>query len=175
MDARLENRILNALLGQPLVGNAFRGLLVEAMLAEVLEPEWRWCSADWASHDFENAEGVRLEVKQSAALQSWYVEGFRPNRGRFDIAERKVRWEGATRIEEAGRCAAIYVFAWHPVSEPAGADHRDPMQWEFYVIGAQNLPNQKTIGLPGIRRLSRAVGIANVAAAAATLLGDSAP
>ena len=84
--------------------------LVEAMLAQVLESEWKWCSADWASHDFENAEGVKLEMKQSAALQSWHEDGFPPNRGRFDIAKRKVRWKGAERIEEVGRYAEMYFF-----------------------------------------------------------------
>lgn len=39
MTSKLERRILDALLGKPLVTNAFRGMMVEAMLAEVLEPD----------------------------------------------------------------------------------------------------------------------------------------
>lgn len=159
MDANLERRILHALMGRALVPNAFRGMLVEAMLAQVLEPEWRWCAADWASHDFENGNGVRLEVKQSSALQSWHEEGLPPNRGRFDISCRKMRWEGAKRINEAGRFASIYVFGWHPECDPSVADHRDPRQWQFHVVATSNLPDRRSIGLGPLVKLAPPVGI----------------
>lgn len=178
MTSKLERRIIDALLGKPLVTNAFRGMLVEAMLAEVLAPDWRWCGADWASHDFENAAGVRLEVKQSAALQSWHGEGARPNPGRFDIAARKMRWEGTVKVEEGGRAAAIYVFAWHPECDAGKADHRDPAQWEFHIVPASALPPQKTLGLTAVRRLAGSVKIDAVAgevAAALSRLGFGTP
>jgi hypothetical protein len=171
MNSDLERRILESLLGKPLVMNAFRGTLVEAMLAQVLEPEWRWCAADWASHDFENSAGVRLEVKQSSALQSWHEDGFPPNRGRFDIAPRKIRWEGARRIEEAGRHASVYAFAWHPVTDVDRADHRDAGQWEFYIVSSDALPPQKTIARSRIAATCEPVGIADVPAELRRALG----
>ena len=170
MDADLRIRLMLTLFGAPLVNNAFRGTLVEAMLAQVLEPEWNWCSAEWASHDFENAEGVKLEVKQSAALQSWHTEGFPPNRGRFDIAKRKARWEGAKRIDEGGRYANLYIFAWHPVIDPDLADHRQSGQWLFHVARAEDLPNQKSIALSRIQAISSAVDVRAVPAQIAALL-----
>ena len=162
MDADLKSRLMSALFDSPLVTNSFRGTLVEAMLAQVLEPEWRWCAADWASHDFENGDGVRLEVKQSAALQSWHEDGFPPNRGRFDIASRKARWEGARRIDEAGRHAAIYIFAWHPVVDVHRADHRDPKQWQFHIVRSDALPPQKSIARSKIVVMSEQTGIEGV-------------
>lgn len=57
--------------GQPLVTNVLRGHVVEAMVALALEPEWRWCSGDYAAWDFERADGLRMEVRQSAYRQSW--------------------------------------------------------------------------------------------------------
>jgi hypothetical protein len=162
MNVDLERRILTTLLGRPLVTNAFRGMLVEAMLAQVLEPGWRWCSEDWALHDFESADGVRLEVKQSAALQSWNAETSKPGAGRFDIAPRKVHWEGATRIKAAGRNASIYVFAWHPVTDQIAADHRLPDQWLFYPVAERNLPMQSTIARSRIESLAEPVAIAGV-------------
>ncbi|MAY20740.1 MAG: hypothetical protein CL955_09000 [Erythrobacteraceae bacterium] len=164
LDIDLKNRLMSALLDAPLVNNAFRGTLVEAMLSLVLEPDWDWCSADWASHDFENGKGCKLEVKQSAALQSWHAEGFAPNRGRFDIAVRKIRWEGARRINEVGRYADIYIFAWHAEIDPEFADHRDPAQWRFYAVKADDLPDQKTIGLSRIEMLTEPCSINEVAA-----------
>lgn len=143
MDANLKARLMSALYDSPLVNNTFRGTLVEAMLAQVLEPEWRWCSADWASHDFENAYGLKLEVKQSAALQSWHEPGLRSNRGRFDIRARTGRYEGARWIGEPGRAAQIYVFGWHGLTDPNVADHRDSSQWQFYAMKAVDLPEQE--------------------------------
>jgi len=162
MDDQLEHRILNTLVGRPLVTNAFRGLLVEAILAQVLEPDWRWCSEDWSSHDFENNAGVRLEVKQSAALQSWNTEASTPSYGRFDIAPRKVRWDGSTRIAETGRCASIYVFAWHPETDPAKADHRLAEQWQFFAVAERMLPMQRTISCKKIEVLAKPVAIDGV-------------
>lgn len=143
--------------------------LVEAMLAQVLESEWKWCSADWASHDFENAEGVKLEMKQSAALQSWHEDGFPPNRGRFDIAKRKVRWKGAERIEEVGRYAEMYIFAWHPEIDPELANHREPGQWRFYLVREADLPDQQSIALSRIQAIAQAIDLSAVPAQISTL------
>ena len=139
------------------------------MLAQVLEPEWRWCSADWASYDFENADGVGLEIKQSAALQSWHTPGAKTNQGRFDIAERTGRYEGLEWIAEPGRAAAIYVFAWHPVIDHDAADHREPEQWQFFPVKASDLPRQKTIALSRIAKLSEPASIEQIAAAVRSL------
>jgi len=41
------------------------------MIEQVLEPDWVYMAADWGGWDFESPSGIRLEVKQLAALQSW--------------------------------------------------------------------------------------------------------
>lgn len=163
MDSALQARLLSALVGEPLVGNAFRGTLVEAMLSIALEPDWRWCASGWASYDFENGEGIGLEIKQSSALQDWHQPDLAPNRGRFDIRARTGRWEGAKWIAKPGRAAALYIFAWHPTTDASVADHRIVQQWEFYPVLASALPDQKSIGLQGVRSLSVSVGIESLA------------
>lgn len=163
MDSDLKARLMSALFDAPLVNNAFRGTLVEAMLAQVLEPEWQWCSADWASHDFESAAGMKLEVKQSAALQSWHEPGVSPNRGRFDIKARTGRYEGLRWIDEPGRAAQIYIFGWHGVADPKLADHRDPSQWQFHAVRAIDVPDQKTIALSRIVALAEPCSIGGIA------------
>lgn len=72
-------RAAQAALDRPLASNAFRGVLVEAMVAGALRPRWRWCGMDWTSWDFERDDGVRLEVKQSAARQSWHAPDAAPS------------------------------------------------------------------------------------------------
>lgn len=160
-----------ALFGQPLVTNVYRGILVEAMIAEALQGSWTWVSRDWAPHDFENGEGVRLEVKQSAAVQSWGTKPGAIPRPSFDIARRKLMWceneQGWTK--EATR-PEIYVFAYHSVLDRVIADHRDPMQWEFYAVGETDLPQTKRISLRQVQLRATATRIDILAEAVAKLM-----
>lgn len=140
--------------GKPLITNVHRGLVAEAIVASALEPDWRWCSEDYSSWDFERADGAKLEVKQSAARQSWAASDAKPSACSFDIASRTGRWEnGVDWIEQPGRSAHLYVFAHHPVSDDS-ADHRDPRQWRFYVVSTARLPDGKRIGIAAVRALA---------------------
>lgn len=161
---RVVKRAVDALFGRPLVTNVVRAVLVEAMVADALSPHWNWCAADYASWDFEHPSGVRLEVKQSAARQSWSGDASGPSRGVFDIRHRTGHWRGAVWVEGLDRHADIYVFAHHPIADRS-ADHRDPGQWRFYVVPTHALPPQKTIGSAGVAERASPVAIDRLAAA----------
>lgn len=145
-----------AIYGQPLVNNVHRATLAEAIIAAALDEPWRWCSGDWALCDFDHPDGTRLEVKQSSAKQTWHKEGEVSAKPSFDIASRKMAWDGRGWMPSAGRNADIYVFAFHPVVD-ASADHREPRQWEFYVVPTSALPATKKIALTALRRLATPV------------------
>jgi hypothetical protein len=163
---RIAHRLFQALVGKPIVGNAFRGTLAEAIIAEALEPQWSWRADRWGAFDFEGPEGIGLEVKQSAARQDWHEDDARPCSARFDIRERLGYYDEKSRWFDApGRPAAIYVFAHHPIFDANVADHRDPMQWDFYVLEASTLPTQKSIGLTGVRSRGERVGFSDLLAA----------
>jgi len=151
--ADIRDRAARAAFAGPLITNVLRGLISEAIVAAALEPEWRWCSADYSSWDFDRADGVRLEVKQSAVRQTWASDSAPPSKTSFDIAARKGRWEGASWIEEPGRHAQIYVFALHGVGDET-ADHCDPAQWEFFVVRASDLPQTQRIGTAALRLIA---------------------
>ena len=148
----IQRRVADAVFGRPLITNIHRGLLVEAIVAFSLEPEWRWCSEDYSPWDFERDDGTKLEVKQSAVRQSWTGGAGKPSACSFDIASRKGRWEGAAWIDAPGRNAHLYVLAHHPVFDDT-ADHRDPVQWLFYVLPAAWLPQTRQIALSNVRGL----------------------
>lgn len=171
--ADVVRKASDAAFGKPLITNVLRGQIAEAIIALALEPDWNWCSADYASWDFEHGSGLRLEVKQSAARQSWALEGAAPSVCSFDIAARKGRWEGSTWIPDPRRHADLYVFAHHRVAEPS-ADHRDPDQWDFYVVASRDLPDTKRISLARLRTMTAAeniIGLAERVAAVAAVAG----
>lgn len=152
----IVERTITASFGSKLVTNMHRGPLVEAMVAFAIEPDWSWCSHDYNAWDFVHHSGLRLEVRQSAAWQSWSRPGSRPSRCSFDIRDRKGSYDqGTTWIEKAGRHAQIYLFAHHPLVGDA-ADHREPEQWRFYVVPAETLSGTATIGLAALQRLATA-------------------
>lgn len=165
VDAIID-RVSRAAFGSPLVTNVLRGQVVEAIVAHALEPEWTWCAADYASWDFERPDGLRLEVKQSAARQSWSTGEGAASSAQFDIAARKQRWEGGRWIMEPGRAAHLYVFAHHERTDER-ADHRDPTQWTFYVAATASLPATQKISLGALRRLTHRSCFPDLAAAVA--------
>lgn len=151
--ADIERKVAEAVFGKKLITNVLRGHVAEAIVAAALEPTWTWCSADYASCDFERSDGLRLEVKQSASLQTWSTEPPKRITASFDVAERTGYWEGASWIEQRGRYAHVYVLAHHHVTDDT-ADHRDPAQWSFYVVRSADLPATKRISLAALQRLT---------------------
>jgi hypothetical protein len=154
--ARLATRLFD----QKLIQNQYRSAFIEAMIEPQLVPKgWRYTGDGWSGWDFERSDGARLEIKQSAAHQTWSASRNVKTRGAFDISARTGYWsEGGSKWTAApGRCAQIYVFAWNPTTGEE-TDHRDPAQWQFYVSPASRLPEgQRTISIAGIQRLAAAV------------------
>jgi hypothetical protein len=148
--------------GKRIILNNLRSIVVETIISIVL-PEWKWCGGDWAAWDFEHLDdGTRLEVKQAAAKQTW--ETTKPPRPSFDIRPRTGRYEGSkwTRSSAPERFAHIYIFAFHPRDDP-GADHRDPSQWEFYVVPTAKLPTKNAFSLVEVRASVNAVSVIELA------------
>lgn len=154
--AAVVTKASDALFGQPLVTNVVRGHLVEAIVSLALEPDWKWCASDYASWDFENQEGLRLEIKQSALRQTWAKPAHGKVRTSFDIKPRAGRWEGTDFIKELGRSADIYVFAFHPIADES-ADHRCPQQWRFFAVATDDLPGTQRISLKQVEERAQGV------------------
>ena len=159
-------RLAAKLFDQRLIQNQFRSLFIEMMLEPFLAASgWRYVGDNWGGWDFERGE-QRLEVKQSAAHQTWAPLNKTPFRGTFDIAARTGYWaDGGSRwVSSPGiRFAGVYVFAWNPIyGDQTG--HRNSAQWQFFVVRAHQLPlGQRTIALSRIRTLTNAVPIQRVA------------
>lgn len=152
---RISDQIFSSLIRDlfdlPIMGNLHRPHYVERMVAIGLGEGFKLVSADWAGWDIEGQDGLRIEVKQSAARQTWTDRpslAGKPTKGSFDIAPRKGYFSegGAEWVPKSGRHANIYILGWHPIVDNTKADHRDPAQWMFFVVPAKQLPpNQKTI------------------------------
>jgi hypothetical protein len=67
----IRAKLCAAAFGDRLISNIYRGLVAEIIVGAAIGSQWKMCSGDWLGWDFEHPSGLRLEVKQSAARQTW--------------------------------------------------------------------------------------------------------
>lgn len=157
-DSRPEQIILERVLERAydrrIIGNVERRTYVDLMIELALErlrPRWRAVEA-WHPWTLEQATtGMRIAVRQSAALPTW-SSASSTSLPEFDIAPRNGYYvEGGNRwveLQPARRPADIYIAAYHAEANKRVADQRLPEQWKFYVAAGRDLPaGQKRIGL----------------------------
>ena len=155
--ADVLDRLFKRLYGDPVVRNDLRGELVEEIVGMALAPEWQLCGSDWGACDLRHSKSdLKIQVKQSAAKQSWVAGSRGPSLPRFSIAAKSGRYDGLDWIAGESRNADIFIFAWHGATG-ADCDHADPLQWKFFVVSEAALPAQKSLGLPQLERLTTAV------------------
>lgn len=142
-------------LASDLVDNALRGALAEYIVACDLGIA-SGTRPGWNAYDLITPDGVKVEVKSAAYLQSWQQAA--PSKICFDIRP-TYGWEAATNTygTERKRQADVYVFCLLAHADKSTLDPLDLSQWEFYVLPAcvldERMPNQKTLSLAGLSRL----------------------
>jgi hypothetical protein len=157
--ASIVQQLASDLFNKPVMSNLTRPLYVERLVTHLLGPRWTFVGGEWTDWDIQRDDAVRVEVKQSAARQMWSDRPSRsgkPTLPIFDIKERSGYYaDGGTRwVATRGRPAELYVFAWHPRYAPKeSVDHRDPAQWQLYVLLASALPPTKSITLSTLKKL----------------------
>lgn len=136
-------------------GNALRGLIAEYLVANATGGD-EGVRTEWDAYDVVTPEGLKVEVKTSAYLQTW--KQTRLSTISFDIA-RKRAWEATTNTYTSvpQRAADVYVFAVHAHQDKATLDPLNVEQWKFYVLPTrvldERVPGQKSIALSSLRRL----------------------
>ncbi|MGP4714858.1 MULTISPECIES: hypothetical protein [unclassified Psychrobacter] len=138
-----------------LVSNTLRGILAEYIVGSALG-ENNAHRVEWDDYDIETKEGIKIEVKSSAFIQTWNQEkistiqfGIRPT----------TQWDDKTnaRSTKSIRQADIYVFCLLKHKEQKTIDPLNMSQWEFYVLSSDTLNQsvglQKNITLSSLLRL----------------------
>jgi hypothetical protein len=138
-----------------LASNATRGILAEYIVARALDVNTP-TRTEWDAWDLETADGVKVEVKSAAYLQTWRQSqlstisfGIQPTFG--------LTAEGKQISETRIRHADAYVFCLLRHTDKATLDPLDLDQWEFYVVATRLLddefPNQKSLALGRLQQL----------------------
>jgi hypothetical protein len=139
-----------------LVSNTWRGVVAEYIVARALGIA-EGLRNDWRAYDLETPDGVKVEVKSSAYVQTWKQNSH--SRIEFGIGKRSA-WDAETNKlgDEARRHADVYVFALLHYKHRQSIDPLDLAQWEFYVVPTRHLnerhPEQEKIGLTSVQKLA---------------------
>ncbi|WP_216919709.1 hypothetical protein [Synechococcus sp. CCAP 1479/9] len=163
-----------------LVSNTLRGLLAEYIVAQALGVANDGIREEWAPYDLRTPEGIAVEVKSAAYIQSWHQE--RLSTISF-LCPKTRAWDPQTGFyeDEARRQARVYVFALLAHEEQATLNPLDLDQWEFYVVPTVVLDarkrSQHSITLPSLKALPLhgvPVGFEGIAEAVARAAGEEA-
>lgn len=138
-----------------LVGNTERGNLAEYLVALScgIDNEIR---ISWNSYDLELNNGIKIEVKSSAYLQSWKQKDF--SKPIFSVSK-TLAWDYLenTYDNKKKRQADVYVFALLAHKDKSTINPLDTKQWDFYILNTKILNKEvgdnKTISLGKIIKI----------------------
>lgn len=138
-----------------LVCNAMRGILAEYIVASAVGMV-SGNRTEWDAYDVETNEGIKVEVKSGAYIQSWSQKklstiqfGIRPTQG----------WDSGNGAYSnvVERQSDVYVFCVLGHQEQGSIDPLNMDQWDFYVLATKELNRevnaQKTISLSRLEAL----------------------
>jgi len=139
-----------------LVSNTTRGILAEYIVAKACGVDTSVPRDEWAAVDLVTPEGILIEVKSSAFIQSWYQEKL--SAISFEV-KKTLKWDPETNQQgsEPERAADVYVFALLMQKDQATLDPLNLDQWEFFVLPTKVLDarkrSQHSITLPSLKKL----------------------
>ena len=140
------------------VSNVTRGVLAEYIVARAVGVPTDGARDEWASYDLETPDGIKLEVKSAAYIQSWWQPRF--SEIRFGT-KKTLSWDPETNTygTEPTREADVYVFALlrhrdHQTIDPLNLD-----QWTFFAVPSTKLEKESrnSISLSALEKLASPV------------------
>lgn len=162
-----------------LVSNTLRGVLAEFIVARAVGIDTGGVREEWAAFDLRTPEGITIEVKSAAYLQSWHQKKLSSISFR---TPKTVRWDADTGAYDgpAKRHADVYVFALLAYSDLETLNPLDVGQWRFFVVPTPALDarrrSQHSITAQSLERLAgTALTFGQLGAAVRTAAGPSTP
>ena len=138
-----------------LLGNALRGVLAEFIIASAIDT-LESPREEWDAYDLTTKDGLKIEVKSSAYLQSWRQKEL--SKISFGIQPTKIWEEFDKRSKESKRQADVYVFCLLAHKDKSTVDPLNLSQWEFYILDTavlnEKIPLQKKITLSSLLTLN---------------------
>lgn len=143
-----------------ILSNATRGRFAEFIVATATNIDIKQIREEWSPFDLETSDGIKIEVKSAAYLQSWFQQALSKISFRTKAT---LSWDSITNIqaEIARRSADVYVFCLLHHENKLTVDPLNLDHWKFYVLSTEELNNytrsQHSITLKSLQGLTNAV------------------
>jgi len=134
--------------------NNLRGIFAEWLVAKLLNIDLSRRDF-WAGWDLETTQGLRIEVKASAYLQTWTQS--RPSKIIFSGLKGQT-WNPETGYSgKASYNSDLYVFCVQIERQAHRWDALDLGQWRFYLLRREELVRRdcRSLSLPALCRISQ--------------------
>ena len=143
-----------------ILSNATRGRFAEFIVATAINFDKTSLRDEWSAYDLETSEGVKLEIKSAAYIQSW----FQRTLSKISFSTKPaLYWDSLTNKQssEKKRHADVYVFCLLHHQNKLTADPLNLNQWEFYILATKELNDykrsQQSITLKSLQSLTNSV------------------
>ncbi|MET3980414.1 hypothetical protein ABIB62_003015 [Mucilaginibacter sp. UYP25] len=144
-----------------ILSNATRGRLAEFLVALATNIDIKEVREEWGPYDLTTPEGIKLEIKSAAYLQSWEQNVV----SKISFSTKLARawdWEVDKRSAIAKRHADVYVFCLLKHEDKQTINPLDLTHWDFYVLSTTELNkyerSQHSITLNSLKRHASAIG-----------------
>lgn len=140
-----------------ILSNATRGRFAEFVVGTAVGLNPKNLRDEWDAFDLTTEEGIRIEVKSAAYIQSWNQHSF--STISFSIKPARF-WDAKTNMSrgEPKRHADLYVFCHLKHKDQDTIDPLKMEQWDFYVLPTYRLDNyersQSSITLNSLMKLT---------------------
>jgi hypothetical protein len=146
-----------------ILSNATRGRFAEFIVATATNVDKTALRDEWSAYDLDTPDGIKLEIKSAAYIQSWFQRTL--SKISFSIKP-ALYWDNLTNKQstEKKRHADVYVFCLLHHDNKQTIDPLNMNHWEFYVLATKELNeyprSQHSITLKSLQRLTNAVSYA---------------
>lgn len=140
-----------------ILSNATRGRFAEFIVGTSIGLKPENLRDEWDAYDLTTEEGIKIEVKSAAYIQSWNQREF--SKISFSIKPARY-WDAETNIQRGKpkRHADLYVFCHLKHKDQDTIDPLKLEQWDFYVLPTFRLDNyersQSSITLTSLQKLT---------------------
>ena len=143
-----------------ILSNATRGRFAEFIVATAAKIDIKNVRDEWGAFDLITPNGIKIEVKSAAYIQSWFQRVLSTISFSTKAA---LYWDSETNKQSkiAQRSADVYIFCLlHHENKPT-CNPLDLNHWEFYVVSTEALNNYKrsqhSISLKSLQKLTTAI------------------
>jgi hypothetical protein len=143
-----------------LISNATRGTLAEFIVAMAMEIDLSTVREEWDAYDLETEDGIKIEIKTSAYLQTWFQKNY--SKIIFSIKP-AYSWNAKTNETSKikSRPSDIYVFCLLKHKNKKTVNPLKLEQWIFYVVSTKRINNicgnKNSIQLNSLEKITECV------------------